>query len=429
MLTQEQQIFEQIKKASNILITFKKTWNGDAVASALAMYLFLKKMDKQVDLVAEKFSLDKLYSFLPGYTEIKNSLLNLRKFIISLDITNTKVSQIKYKQEESKLNFIISPKDGFFTESDITSGASGFKYDLIIVLDTPDLESLGRIYDNDTEFFYQTPIINIDHSSTNEEFGQINFIELTAVSTSEIVFSLFESFGRDLIDENIATCLLAGLIAETKSFKTNNVTPRALMAASALMSLGARREEIVNNLYRSKSLNVLKLWGRVLARLSSTLDNKLIWSTLSAADFLKTSSTEKDLTDVIDELIISIPQAKVIAIIYENQNEAASPPVQPSNQANLLLYTIKNLDSLSLAKEFNPSGTKSLSRAVINLPIAEAGKKHYHRHSRKVEQTAAVISRLKNYRPSAKLIKRINSFFIFLIRAILNLWIVLTINN
>ena len=374
MLTQEQQIFEQIKKASNILITFKKTWSGDAVASALAMYLLLKKMDKQVEVVAEKFSLDKLYSFLPGYTEIKNSLLNLRKFIISLDIANTKVSQIKYKQEESKLNFIISPKDGFFTESDITSGASGFKYDLIIVLGTPDLESLGRIYDNDTEFFYQTPIINIDHNSTNEEFGQINFIELTAVSTSEIVFSLFESFGRDLIDENIATCLLTGLIAETKSFKTNNVTPRALMAASALMSLGARREEIVNNLYRSKSLNVLKLWGRVLARLSSTLDNKLIWSTLSAADFLKTSSTEKDLTDVIDELIISIPQAKVIAIIYENQNEAASPPVQPSNQANLLLYTIKNLDSLSLAKEFNPSGTKSLSRAVINLPIAEAEK-------------------------------------------------------
>lgn len=374
MLTQEQQIFEQIKKASNILITFKKTWSGDAVASALAMYLLLKKMDKQVEVVAEKFSLDKLYSFLPGYTEIKNSLLNLRKFIISLDIANTKVSQIKYKQEESKLNFIISPKDGFFTESDITSGASGFKYDLIIVLGTPDLESLGRIYNNDTEFFYQTPIINIDHNSTNEEFGQINFIELTAVSTSEIVFSLFESFGRDLIDENIATCLLTGLIAETKSFKTNNVTPRALMAASALMSLDARREEIVNNLYRSKSLNVLKLWGRVLARLSSALDNKLVWSTLSAADFLKTSSTEKDLTDVIDELIISIPQAKVIAIIYENQVEKTPPPAQPSSQVNLLLYTIKNIDSLSLAKEFNPSGTKSLSRAVINLPIAEAEK-------------------------------------------------------
>ena len=369
MLTQEQQIFEQINKASNILITFKKTWNGDAVASALALFLFLKKMGKTVEVAAEKFSLDKLYSFLPDYAEIKHELSNLRKFIISLDITNTKVSQIKYKQEENKLNFIISPQDGFFSPADITSGASGFKYDLIITVDTPDLETLGKIYDNDTEFFYQTPIINLDHNSNNEEYGQINFIELTAVSTSEIIFSLFESFSRDLLDEDIATCLLTGMIAETKSFKTSNITPRSLLTASQLMTLGARREEIVNHLYRSKSLNVLKLWGRVLARLASGLDNKLVWSTLSAADFAKTNSTEKDLTDVIDELIISIPTAKVVAIIYENHTDDAAQPVK---QTNVLLYAIKNLDALSLIKDWSASGTKSLARAIINLPIAEA---------------------------------------------------------
>ena len=126
MLTQEQQIFEQINKASNILITFKKTWNGDAVASALALFLFLKKMDKNITLAAEKFSPDKLYSFLPAYGEINHAIDNPRKFIVSLDTTITKVSQIKYMQEENKLNFIISPKDGFFTAADISSGASGF---------------------------------------------------------------------------------------------------------------------------------------------------------------------------------------------------------------------------------------------------------------------------------------------------------------
>ena len=374
MLTQEQQIFEQIKKASNILITFKKTWTGDAVASALALFLFLRKLEKNVEVVAEKFGPSRLYSFLPGYTEIKFALENLRKFIISLDISNTKVSQIKYQKEDNKLNFIISPKDGWFTEEDIDSGTGGFKYDLIIVVDTPDLESLGRIYDNDTEFFYQTPIINVDHGSTNESFGQINFIELTAVSTSEIVFSLLESYGRDLIDENIATCLLAGMISETKSFKTNNVTPQALLTASQLMSMGGRREEIVNHLYRSKSLNILKLWGRVLAKLLSSLDNKLVWSTLSAADFSNTNSSEKDLTDVIDELIISVPQAKVIAIIYESESLADENSPVPIKTANLLLYTIKNIDALSLVKEFNPGGTKSLAKAVINAPIAEAEK-------------------------------------------------------
>jgi len=368
MLTQEQQIFEQIKKARNILIAFKKTWTGDSVASALAMFLFLKKMDKNVNIAAEKFSQSLLYSFLPAYIEIKNNLDNLRKFIISLDITNTKVSQIKYQQEENKLNFIVSPKNGFFTSDDIESCSSGFKYNLIIIVDSPDLESLGGIYDNDTEFFYKTPIINIDHKSTNENFGQVNLIELTAVSTSEILFSVFESFSRDLINEDIATCLLTGMIAETKSFKTSNITPRALLVASQLISMGGRREEIVNQLYRSRSLNVLKLWGHVLARLSSTLNNKLVWSALNRADFAKTDCEEKNLIDVIEELIINIPQAKAIIIFYEQLATSAE------SQTNVIIYSIKNVNSLDLLKEFKPSGAKNLAKAKINLPLAEAEK-------------------------------------------------------
>ncbi|MCG2700813.1 hypothetical protein L6267_01435 [Candidatus Parcubacteria bacterium] len=373
MLTQEQQIFEQIKKAENILITFKKTWDGDAVASALAMHLFLKKLGKNSDIAAEKFNDGRTFSFLPGFGEIKNSLENLRKFIISLDITDTKVSQIKYKMEENALNFIVSPRDGFFTEEDITSHSSGFKYDLIIVIGSPDLESLGKIYDNDTEFFYKIPIINIDHNSNNEEFGQINYTDLTAVASGEILFSLFSSCSRDLIDEDIATCLLAGMIYETKSFKTPNITPACLLAASQLISMGARREEIVNHLYRSRPLSVLKLWGRVLARLSSSLDNKLVWSALSAVDFEKTCSSEKDLPDVIDELIINIPQAKIIIIIYEKIIKREGQEIKKP-QTNILVYSIKNINSLNIIKEYNPQGTRNLAFASIDAPIQEAEK-------------------------------------------------------
>lgn len=419
MLTQEQQIFEQIKKANHILITFRKTWNGDSVASALAMYLFLKKLDKEVDVVAEKFDKDKpalpnskqgeLYSFLPSYNEIQNQTENLRKFIISLDITDTKVSQIKYKMEDNNLNFIISPQDGFFTHDDISSRAGGFKYDLIIVLDTPDLESLGQVYDHDTEFFYKVPIINIDHHSSNEEFGQINHVQLTAVATGEILFSLFDSYSRDLIDENIATCLLTGMTSKTRSFKTPNVTPSSLLSASQLISIGARREEIVNRLYRSRSINVLKLWGRVLARLSSSLDNKLVWSTLTRMDFEKTDSSEKDLVDVIDELIINIPQANVIVLIYEKTIEKDTKPELPDtveapkpkdsvifipplvadtykdetkdlpkseekHATYVVVHSVKNIDSRNLIKEFNLGGTKNLAVAVINKPVQEAEK-------------------------------------------------------
>ncbi len=364
MLTQEQQIFEQIKKAKNILVAFRKTWNGDSVASALAVYLFLKKLGKQADIVAEKFDQSDLYSFLPAYGEIKNSIENLRQFIISLDITNTKVNQIKYKVEDNTLNFIISPKDGFFNEDDISTRSGDFKYDLIIVVDTPDLEFLGKIYDNDTEFFYTTPIINIDHHGSNEEFGQINKIDLTAVSTSEILFSLFNNYSREFIDEDIATCLLTGMISKTRSFKTPNVTPAALSAAAQLISMGADREKIVNHLYRSRPLNVLKLWGRVLARLSGTMDNKLVWSALQEDDFAKTETNEKDLDEVVDELIVNMPEVKVIALFYDTK-------INGKKYAKAIVYSVKNIDSLGLTKELNPEGTKRMAVVKAEKPTKE----------------------------------------------------------
>jgi phosphoesterase RecJ-like protein len=374
MLTEEQQIFEQIKKAKNILITFGSIWDGDSIASALALFLFLRKLEKNVEIIAEPISpghdnSGNILSFLPAFDKIENNLKIARKYVISLDTSKSKLDQIKYETLERKLNFIVSLKEGDLKNEDLTLKPGGYNYDLIIVVDTPDIESLGGIYENSPEFFYQTPVINIDHHSSNEEFGQINAIELTAVSTTEIIYTLFENYSRDLIDEDIATCLLAGLIAKTKSFKTPNVTPRSLLIASQLISMGGRREDIVNRLYRSRSINVLKLWGRVLARLNSSSDNQLIWSTIGASDFEKTGALESDLSEVIDELIISIPQAKIITLIYEDINSE-----EKNKNCKAIIYSIKNINSLSMTKELNPHGGKNFASLVIDKPIAESEK-------------------------------------------------------
>lgn len=371
MLNQEQQIFEQIKKAKNILITFNKTWNGDAIASALAMYLVAKKLQKNVEIIADKFSTNTLFSFLPAFEKIQTAIVNDHKFVISLNTEKTKVGQVKYETKENTLEFIVSPKEGFFKPEDVKIVSQNFKYDLIIVFDSSDLESLGEIYDNNAEHFYKIPIINIDHHATNEQFGQINHIELTAIATSEILFNLITDYSRDLVDENIATCLLAGLIAKTKSFKTQNITPQSLAISSQLVAMGAKREEIVNKLYRSRSLNVLKLWGRVLARLASNADNSLVWSVLTASDFEKTESNENDLKEVIDELIINIPQARTAILIYETPYEN-NVEKQNNKTIKALIYSVKNINVFQLAKQFNPSGTRDFVKIEINKPLADA---------------------------------------------------------
>ncbi len=364
MLSQEQQIFEQINKANSILISFSKLWNGDAVASALALYLALKKMGKTVEIAAEKSEQGKLFDFLPSFTSIGSSLDNLRKFIVSIDISNAKVGQIKYKIEDNTLNFIIAPKEGFFTREDVSARSGDFKYDLVIVVDTPDLESLGSIYDNDTEFFYKIPLINIDHHVSNEGYGQINQVELTATSTAEIIFGLLSGSHKDLIDEDIATCLLCGIISKTRNYKTPNISPQALSFSSQLISLGARREEIVGRLYRSRPLGVLKLWGRVLARLGGTLDNKIVWSVLSQTDFEKTGTSEADVTDVIEELIINIPEARIMAVFHETADGAT----------RVLLSTIRNIDAMRIVKEYEPQGNKSLVSFRVEKNVQEAEK-------------------------------------------------------
>ncbi len=364
MLTQEQQIFEQIKKARNILITFSAEWSSDAVSSALAFSQFLKKLGKQVDIVAEENKKNDSLSFLEGFSDIKNRFKNLKNFIISLDTRNTKIEKIKYHKEDDKIDFIISPKDGNFSHEDISSSLSKFRYDLIICIGTPDIESIGKIYEGDNEFFYKIPIINIDNHAENEEYGQINLVDLTAVSSSEILFNIFSNYSRDSIDENIATALLTGITAETKSFKTQNITPDSLSTVAQLISMGADRDLIVNNLYRSRSIGVLKLWGRVLARLNNNHGGKLVWSTLSHLDFHKTDTNEKDLTEVVDELIISIPEARIIVLIYENKNK----------ETDAILYSTKGVNALQASKGFNPSGTKNLAKLSINKPISEAEK-------------------------------------------------------
>lgn len=360
MLNLEQQIFKQIEKSKNILLTFVTDPDGDALAAALAFYIFLKKLNKNIDLASDNIDKNNnLLFFLPNYSEIKNNLINLRRFIVSLDISQAQVNQIRYTIDKDKLNFIISPSRGWFKPEDISTQAGEFKYDLIISLGSADLESLGEIYNQNIEFFYKTTIINIDYHSNNEEFGQINYVDLNVAAISEITFYLLKNYQTELIDEDIATCLLAGIISKTKNFKTNNLSPRTLLGASQLISLNARREEVINHLYRSHNLTALKLWGKILNNLQSEQNGQLIWVKLKQSDLENSSFDEQTITEIVDELISNIPDAKIV-IILEELSIAST---------KLIIYSLKNISALEMIKEYKPSGNIKLASAVLSKDI------------------------------------------------------------
>jgi len=363
-LETNQQIQKLVKDSNHILISFRKNYTIDGVAGAAALYLTLKKLNKMVDIVCSDFTPSKNINFLPSIDKVKTDLSNLQKFIISLDISKNELDEFSYNVEKDKLNIFITPKSGVFNKDDVDTSTSDYKYDLIFVLDSPDLESLGKVYDNHTDFFYNTTIVNVDHDPQNEHFGQINLTNLNATSVSEILYELFNSFEEKHFDADIATALLTGIISKTKSFKTSNVTPKTLNISSELMALEADREKIVQNLYRARSIATLKLWGRVLARLHSNSEFKLAWSLLNSHDFIESGANEEDLPDVIDELIATMPGTEIVALIYQME----------AGKICAIVQTLKDINALYLTKQFSPWGSKNQARFCIegkDLPEVE----------------------------------------------------------
>ena len=366
-----EQIFDQINKASNILITGHASWNEETLTNALALKIFLEKIDKKSDIVIEdggyadflKPSWEN-FSIFPKFSEIKNSVSNLYDFIVSINIADTEIEKIKYKVNGDNLDFYINLAQGNLSEEDISAQPSNFKYDLIIVLNTPDPELLGQIYQQNPQFFYNTPVINIDNQPSNEEYGQINCVEITCSSVAEILYSLFKECSGDKIDQEIATCLLGSIIYKTKNFKTF-VTPQTLSLTSQLIDLGGDKDKIIDTFYRSRNLNALKLWGKALNNLSSLkgLDNKLIWTVLKSEDFQETATTEKELIDLIDEIVINIPKVNVVVVFYEQEND------QGEQMTNFIVYSHKNISLKNLFKNYGAQGNEKVIQAQTREPI------------------------------------------------------------
>ncbi len=355
-LAQSQQILETIKRSNRPLICIPSGAGADQYASAIGMAKVLLKLEKKPVIVAADGRAPKNIEFLSGHEQVQSKIENLRQFVIELDASKTKVDELTYELKDNKLFVYLSPKKGFWSANDVRTSSSGYKHDLIICIGSPDYESCAQIYHENTDFFFRTPVINIDHTPENEHYGQMNVVDLTASACGEVCHDLIESIEPGLMDEEIATAFLTGMIAKTKSFKTKNVTPKTLQTASKLIAHGAKREHIIQNLYRTRTVPTLRLWGRALARLKMDDSARMVWTMLSQQDFLHAGAEEHDLHDVIDELLSSSPSAHVVVLLYENKNR----------DITAIVHTERPLDALALCAPFHAAGTREEVRLLFS---------------------------------------------------------------
>lgn len=154
----------------------------------------------------------------------------------------------------------------------------------ILVLDSSDLYYAGvNEYLQNIDYSPAPKTINIDHHITNGHFADINIVAPEFSSTTQILYDFFMTNGIS-IDKEMATALLAGIIGDTDGFSNPATTFSSLEAASQLLLLGARYHKVNDNNFKNKSIDTLKLWGKVLSRLKVNKELEVAYTYITKDD-------------------------------------------------------------------------------------------------------------------------------------------------
>jgi phosphoesterase RecJ-like protein len=240
------------------------------------------------------------------------------------------------------------------------------EYDLIVVGDCGELERIGPVLESHRELFERVPILDIDHHRSNQRFGAFDWIEPQSSATCEMVTLVAWRLGipLDSFDGMLASALAGGVIMDTGSFQHPNVTPRTMVVAAALKEAGAPLSEIARRLYRSKPNTQLQLFGRVLARLGSSSDGRLVWSTLELADLVATGAAAAESEGLID-LLAQSATSEASILFKEGSNGATRISVRTRDGG---------VDATVLTGAFGGGGHARAAGATVQLPLDEARK-------------------------------------------------------
>jgi nanoRNase/pAp phosphatase (c-di-AMP/oligoRNAs hydrolase) len=320
-LNEYQQAYTNLGQKKNILLIAGPKEIEDTYPASVALATVLGRNKKEVTLFSPASPGDQ-FSFLGESYNLQKTIQNVQDLVISFDCAQKPIKQIHYTRKDNKINIHVTSSGNARLEPEDACISRVFNYDLIVTLGLDDMASLGKEFERNASFFFETPILNIDKNSSNERYGQVNIIEPTLSSCSEIAVKLLKQWGEEHIMQDVATCLLTGIIASTNNFQNNRTKPNTLYEAAYLISREADQQKIIQYLFKTKSFEFLRLWGIAMSKLQYEDRAKLGWLTLSQNDFKESGATPRLLPSIMTELKNNFAAANTFVIFWENSQNS-----------------------------------------------------------------------------------------------------------
>lgn len=243
----KQKIVEKIKDSSNILVTVSTDPSVDELSAALGMTLLLNKMKKHATAVFSG-AIPPAISFLDPEKTFEGTVDSLRDFIIALD--KEKADHLRYKVDGDVVKIFITPYRTTITSDDLEFSQGDYNVELVLALGVKNSEHLDAALEAHGRILHDATVATVGVGDDKSELGSIDWSEQNASSLSEMLVGLADALKSDkkLLDEQIATAFLTGIVAATDRFSNNRTSSRVMTIAADLMAAGANQQLIASKL-------------------------------------------------------------------------------------------------------------------------------------------------------------------------------------
>lgn len=231
------------------------------------------------------------------------------------------------------------------------------KETVLLTVDAPNIPRLG--FETSAINKLDPFVINLDHHTSNEQFGDLNIMDEEASASCEVIYYLLEELNITWTSDMATNCY-TGILTDTGRFRFSNTRPQTFVAASHLLSAGAAHRQVIRVLFEEKPYSRLQLEAKVLNTMRK--DGSLAWMHCTQ-EMIATTGCE-DTENLVNRLT-EIEDVEVAVFLREINQDLTK----------VSFRSVNNVDVNSIAGNFGGGGHAKASGAKLPHNLTKSTEK------------------------------------------------------
>ncbi len=161
-------------------------------------------------------------------------------------------------------------------------------------------------------------LVNVDHHSGNNGFGDLAIVDTSAVSTASVLLNWFRMEAIKL-NAKMATALYAGLADDTVGFMSHRTDANVFETAAELAHAGAEITKVNEALFHTRSLASIRLLSKILEALELRGDARIALMAVSRR-MIEQSGGGISACDEALHSALGLPTVNVALLLREQED-------------------------------------------------------------------------------------------------------------